>query len=326
MPFMNRLTAALAIFSVLFVTAACSGRADGGDAAPAEATAAGTGTPGATTVSEEKLPTGVSHATIAHDGLERTYRLFVPSKATRSEKLPLVVGLHGGLGSGDQFAGNSNFETLAESEGFIAVFPDGTNRTWNGGNCCGQAAAKDVDDVGFLAALIAHLTATLPVDSSRVFMTGHSNGGIMSFRFGCERSEMVRAIAPVAGSMEVPKCQPANGVSLFAIHGDADQSHPLEGGEGPRSIAGVPFVSMEMSLALWTAGMQCESSPERSTDGPLATTTWDRCRDGATASFIVIAGADHPWPGGNTRPGAQDRVSDDLDATVAIWTFFDRLR
>lgn len=326
MSLVNRIFGLAAVLVIVVLSAGCSESKR--DAAPEPGAALPSATASASAVSTAPAspPKGVSHATLTHAGLERTYRLFIPSSVTPTTKTPLVLALHGGLGWGDQFAANSNFEALAEREGFIVAFPDGADRTWNGGNCCGQSVRKNTDDVGFLAALIAHLTATLPVDPERVFMTGHSNGGIMSFRFACERPDLVRAIAPVAGSLEVPKCSPSSGVSLLAIHGDADQNHPLEGGEGERSIAGVAFVSMEKSLELWTAGMRCESDPERSTAGAITSTTWTKCRDRAVATFLVIAGADHPWPGGTGGARLEGRVSDALDATTAVWTFFSALR
>ena len=189
-----------------------------------------------------------------------------------------------------------------------------------------MASRNEVDDVGFLAALISDLTARLPVDQTRVFMAGHSNGAMMAFRFGCERPDMVKAIAPVAGSLEVVDCRAATGVSLLAIHGDADQNHPLDGGVGPRSIAGVPFVSMEDSLERWTGAMGCERDPQRSTAGAVASTVWISCKDGARATFWVIADADHPWPGGNNGSEAvQGRTSMAVDATRVIWAFFETL-
>lgn len=259
-------------------------------------------------------------------GEERTYRLFVPKSASPDSELALVVALHGGLGSGDQFADNSQLEKLAESEGFIVVFPDGEGRTWNAGNCCGESARDKVDDVGFLEALIDELKATLPVDAERVFMTGHSNGAMMTFRFACERADQVVAIAPVAGSLEIPGCSPSAPVDLLAIHGDSDKNHPLEGGEGSRSIANVAFVSMAETMRLWTSGFGCSGSPVTKTEGALTTTAWDTCRGGATASLVVIAGADHPWPGGKMperTTSVQGVPTQELDASKAIWAFFE---
>lgn len=291
-----------------------------------ESTPAAAASPAPTAAPSVAVPaTGVSHGTLEIGGLKRTYRLYVPKSMTNATAVPLLVALHGGLGWGDQFANTSRFEVLAATEGFVVVYPDGEDRTWNAGGCCGQAARKNVDDVGFLAALIDELSRQLPIDSGRVFMTGHSNGAMMSFRFGCERPEMVKAIAPVAGSLETPTCKGATGTNLLAIHGDSDQNHPIEGGEGPRSIAGVPFVSMEKSLALWTAAMGCEATPEHSTAGAIRSTVWTKCKDGTKASYLIVAGADHPWPGGPS--GAQGTAaSDAIDATTAVWAFFKTLK
>ncbi len=317
---MNRLLALIVLGAVL-VLSACSGESATRDSTtPPDVT----GEPSLTAATIASATSGVTRGTLRHDGLERTYRLFAPQNATTP--MPLVVGLHGGLGSGEQFAANSHFETEAEREGFIAVFPDGVSRTWNGGNCCGQAASRDIDDVGFLAALIEHLANALPIDRARVFVAGHSNGGIMAFRFGCERPDLVKAVGSVAGSLEVSACNAATGTSLIAVHGDADQSHPLDGGQGPRSIAGIDFVSQERSLELWSVGMECEAEPEHSVAGAITTTTWANCRDGSRATLMVVAGADHPWPGGvGGRPEAQGRTSSAIDATTALWAFFESL-
>lgn len=272
-----------------------------------------------------QFDTGTTTGTIRHDGLERSYRLFVPEGARADSNLALVVALHGGLGTGDQFAENSRFEDTAATEGFVVVFPSGVDRTWNAGACCGGARRKDVDDVGFLAALIEHLAATLPVNRERVFVTGHSNGAMMAFRFACERSEMVAAAAPVAGSLEIPVCAPETGVDLLAIHGDSDRNHPIEGGEGTRSISGVSYVSMEESMRRWTAGFGCMGAPSTASEGALTTTTWSGCAGETTASLVVIAGADHPWPGGVMPARAtalQGVPSQELDATRAAWEFF----
>ncbi len=284
-------------------------------------------TPAATPTSRPlRVETGTTTGAIRHGGLERSYRLYVPTGATADSNLVLVVALHGGLGSGDQFAENSRFEALAESEGFAVVFPDGVDRTWNAGACCGPAVRKDIDDVGFLAALIEHLGATLPVNRERVFVTGHSNGAMMAFRFVCERSEMVAAAAPVAGSLEIPVCAPATGVELLAIHGDSDRNHPIEGGAGTRSISGVSYVSMDESLRRWISGLDCDAQPATRTEGAITTTTWSECHDGTTASLVVIAGADHPWPGGQMpaqTTALQGVPSQELDATRAVWEFFE---
>jgi polyhydroxybutyrate depolymerase len=317
---------AVVVVAGLLILPACS-RATRNDATPTPDTVAPPPTVTAGSPNPA-LPTGVSHGTLKAGGVERTYSLFVPSGLAPAGSWSLLVGLHGGLGWGDQFAANSQFEASAAREGFIAVFPDGLQNTWNGGACCGFASRTRVDDVGFLAVLIQDLEARLPIDKTRVFMTGHSNGAIMAFRFGCERADLVKAIAPVAGSLEVPDCKPSRGVSLLAIHGDADQNHPINGGQGPRSIASVPFTSMETSLALWARGMTCPAGTYSTAEGAITTTAWAGCRDGAEMRYIVIAGADHPWPGSKPNPlnPNQGAVSQALNATETIWKFFSELK
>ena len=134
---------------------------------------------------------------------------------------------------------------------------------------------------------------------------------------------MVKAIAPVAGSIEIPKCAPTKGVSLIAIHGDADQNHPIDGGVGSRSIAGVSYRSMDDTLAMWTDAMKCEPNPAHQTAGALTTTVWIDCADRTRTTYMVIADADHPWPGGVAGLAIlSGKPSTALDATLAVWTFF----
>lgn len=267
---------------------------------------------------------------VTYGGLERRYLVYVPS-TLRSGPAPLVVALHGGFGTAQGFADITGFPALAEEKGFVVVFPEGANlpvgpvsiRSWNGGDCCGPAAAAHVDDVGFVVAVITEVEASLPIDPGRVFVTGHSNGAILAWRLACERSDLFAAAAPVAGSLELSSCRPRRGVSLLAIHGDADQNHPIDGGRGPRTNIKGEFRSLSSSLDAWTTAEEC-GGPSQTVSGPLTETTWSGCREGTSTEAIVIAGADHPWPGArvNPAPKLQGQPSQALDATAAVWSFF----
>src|SRR5688572_9787324 len=164
---------------------------------------------------------GFHAASITVDGRERKYLFYIPETHAGSESLPLVVGLHGGLGTPAQFAASSDFNRVAEAHGLVVVYPEGTGRTWNGGRCCGSAAREVVDDVAFVSALIEHFVRIHNVDRSRIYATGHSNGGIMAFRLACELSSQITAIAPVAASLELDDCAASRPVPVLAIHGDA---------------------------------------------------------------------------------------------------------
>jgi len=158
------------------------------------------------------------------DGRTRTAHLYVPASLS-DEPVPLLVALHGGTGWGTQFEQTSGYDGLAEANGFLVVYPDGIGsgpnedrfRTWNGGVCCGAAAAGDVDDVAFLRALVDKLSDAYAIDSERVYATGHSNGMIMSYRLVCEAADVFVAAAGQAGTLGVDGCSPSEPVSLLLV-------------------------------------------------------------------------------------------------------------
>jgi polyhydroxybutyrate depolymerase len=281
-----------------------------------EATAAATLEPEPPAVLEYEA--GIAQITLEAGGRKRTARLYAPDGLTGPA--PLVIGLHGGVGSGEQFAKSTRFDELAGEAGFIAAYPDGTGaaKTWNGGRCCGYAVRNAVDDVTFVAALIDAVAARYPVDLSRVYAVGHSNGGIMALRLACELADQVAAAGAVAGSLEVPGCSPARPVPVLLIHGDADESHPLEGGLGPKSISDVGFTSVAASLELIKPAMGCPGNAAGYDEYGLVETTEWLCAEGTKVMLQVINGGPHGWPGGR---GVGSDPDSPLDATQALWEF-----
>lgn len=285
------------------------------------------------------LPTGVTHSTLDVDGRSRTYRLFVPDDIDAGDNVPLVLGLHGGLGTGDQFATSTDFDSIATENKFIAVYPDGAAlkperlrreiQTWNAGLCCGPAVTEQVDDVAFLAKLIDTLAATLPIDSDKVAMIGHSNGAMMTWRFACERSDKIAAGVMVAGALEVERlasCTPDDGVDLLNIHGNADANVPPAGGKG-QGVAGVEFRSQADSLDAWTLAAHCDAPGKVDVSGALSRQTWGGCQDDTITENLVVAGAEHPWPGAAATGRAEALAgtpSQDLDASQEAWDFIAR--
>ncbi len=241
---------------------------------------------------------------VTPDGRTRTYRLYRPTNPSADP--PLVLALHGGTGNGDQFAQTSGYEGLAEANGFIVAFPDGTptvlgprNLVWNAGGCCAAAVRDGVDDVGFLNALVDELAASEGIDPARVLVTGHSNGAMMGLRLACESADRFAAVAVQAGAVFVDDCRPAKPVSVLDVHGDADENVPIGGGRGTKSVAGVDFPPIRDGLTALSAAANC---PAR--DAPVVepgrrpgTTTerWGPCPDGIDVSLLIVDGADHSW-------------------------------
>ncbi|HEY5625090.1 MAG TPA: PHB depolymerase family esterase, partial [Dehalococcoidia bacterium] len=228
--------------------------------------------PPAPTVAQQPPGPRTETATITIGGRQRTWLLYVPSTLPGSPA-PLVIGLHGGFGSGEQFERTARFNEQAEDGGFLAAYPDGTGGfpTWNGGRCCGYAVRENVVDVGFIEAMVDAISAEYSVDSARVYATGHSNGAIMALRLACE-SDRFRAVGAVAGSLEVSQCNPPHPVSTLLIHGDADESHPLEGGQGPQSVSDVDFTSVADSMAVLAPAMGCSGGSQDNVSGAVTTT------------------------------------------------------
>lgn len=265
---------------------------------------------------------------LTHDGLERTYRVHLPPGYEPGTPLPLVVMLHGGGGSGLQFEqGSSKMSEVADREGFIAVYPDGTGviRTWNGGGCCGSAVTNDVDDVGFVGALLDQLEGTVCVDRRRVFASGMSNGGILSHRLACELPSRFAAIAPVAGAEMAPGCTPGEPVPLMHIHGTADGHVPPEGGFGcgPANVSFPPLADTMETRRLVNGCQPTTSVAFTAGDGTCA--AYDGCE--ADVVLCLIDGGGHSWPGGEPNVGVIDCPGDGPQSTTfhaseEAWRFF----
>ncbi len=269
------------------------------------------------------------------DGRQRHYRLYVPTTIRAGQAAPLLIALHGGLGSSEQFAVNSGFDELAESNGFIVVYPDGIRaipdrpglQTWNGGYCCGPAVRQNVDDVGFIRMLINLLEARFDIDANRVFATGHSNGAIMSYRLACELSDRIVAIGVQAGNLGIDDCQPAEPVSLLHIHGLADTNQPIDGGMGT-GVSGVEARSGREAARALAALNGCTEGPAVeviASNTDVEVSTWSGCDSGAVARLMTVAGATHAWMGhASAADGAAALVGKpymNLDASRAIWSF-----
>ncbi|MBK8648476.1 MAG: prolyl oligopeptidase family serine peptidase [Gemmatimonadetes bacterium] len=176
--------------------------------------------------------------TLQHGGRTRSYTLHVPERVRQENApVPLVIMLHGGGGNADNAESMSGFSPKADREGFIVAYPDGTGGgrapmfTWNAGHCCGYAMQNKVDDVGFIGALIDQVQRDHRIDPDRIYVTGMSNGGMMSHRVGIGLADRVAAIAPVVGAVFGDEASPRAPVSAIIINGMRDESVPYDGGK-----------------------------------------------------------------------------------------------
>lgn len=257
-------------------------------------------------------------------GVGRTFHLYRPQGLT--DAVPLVVMMHGGFGNGAQAERAYHWDSEADNGHFLVAYPDGLNRAWNAGTCCGQPQRDNVDDVGFITAMVGAVEQEIPIDRARVYATGMSNGAMMALRLGCQ-TDSFAAIAPVAGTL-LTDCSQARPTSVLQIHGTADDRVPYQGGPGKAfAINGNPRVdgpSVESVNASWRSIDAC-GPPTSGTVGSVTTQTAG-CADGRTVELISVAGAGHQWPGGEPSPLTElagiPAPSTALDATDTIWQFF----
>jgi polyhydroxybutyrate depolymerase len=272
---------------------------------------------------------------ITPDNRTRHYRTYVPASINPEEAVPLVIGLHGGLGTSAQFEGNSGLDDLAESNHFIAVYPDGIGnqpdgtgfQTWNGGYCCGPAATQAIDDVGFVRELIHTIKDTYKIDSKRVYAMGHSNGGILAYKLACELADQLAAIGVQAGSNIVTDCVPVSPVSVIHIHGTADTNMPINGGKGS-GVSGTVFFGARASVEAMARINNSNVSAPTSyiTANPDVTSlSWTTTKNASEVRFVTVTGATHAWMGHPSQtPGAAAYVGEpysNFDSTRAIVSF-----
>jgi polyhydroxybutyrate depolymerase len=267
------------------------------------------------------IPVGSSSHTISVGGVTRTYIVYRPP--VLSARAALVVMLHGGFGSASQAEKSYHWDAEADAGHFIVAYPNGLNRAWNtGGGCCGTPGKTNADDIGFITAMVSAIEHALPVDASRRYATGISNGGIMAYTLAC-RTSIFAAIGPDSAT-ELGSCPKPAPVSVIAIHGTADKNIPYNGGEGD-GVAHINGPSVPAVNAAWRRADGC-TAPVIATAAPV-TTSVAHCPAGRSVELITIAGAGHQWPGAAGKPVAQrllhlDPPSTAVDATEVIWRFF----
>jgi len=241
----------------------------------------------------------------------------------------LVLVFHGGGGNAENAMRMTDFNKLSDEKGFVVVYPNGTGKladklfTWNGGTCCGYAQQNNIDDVGFVRAIVGDVETILPIDAKRIYATGMSNGGIMSYRLACEASDLFAAIGPVSGTLNFSPCEPEGPVSIIHFHGTADQHLPYNGGIGEKSLAGVGFASASDSIQFWAGYDNCAFEPQIQSFSDIRLDIYTNCAKGTSVEFYTIIDGLHAWPGsdGPAWPGG-DRPTGTISATRLIWDFF----
>jgi polyhydroxybutyrate depolymerase len=256
----------------------------------------------------------------------RFYLIAVPQGVPNP---PLILALHGGGGSPEQFARTSSLTAPALAAGFAVAYPAGNagrrgRYTWNSLYCCGYAARARIDDVAFLAAVIDDATRRFGTEP-RAYLTGMSNGAMMAQTVAALRPDRVAALATVAGTMDTRRLDVPRAIPFLHIHGTADDMVPFAGGQGDNSITRTDFASVDSVVAAFLRPYGRL---------PLTRTTIDRAPEDGTrvlrsawgeparppVVLLTVENGAHVWPGGHRARGKG--TTQDISATEEVIRFF----
>jgi len=263
------------------------------------------------------------------DGITRQFITYVPSHINNNDKVPIVISLHGRLGTGKGMMSFADFRPIAEKEKFIIVCPDGINHSWNDGRPT-PANKKGINDVKFIDQLITYIINNYNGDARKVYVTGMSNGGFMSSRLACELNNRIAAVAVVGASMtENAGYRPTKPLPIMYIQGTKDPLVPFNG--GTLKGAGGEVYGHADVLKLWIDADHCDTTPtvtnipDKAHDGTNITTEeYSNPATGLKVIGYTVTNGGHTWPGGTPYlpKFIIGIVSHNINACEVIWKFF----
>jgi polyhydroxybutyrate depolymerase len=280
--------------------------------------------------------------TIQFGGKERIYIVHTPPQYKPSSRLPCVLALHGGGGKAEQLAGYTGFSMLADSEGFIVVYPQGIVKRklgfgWNDGRVITTNNEKGLDDVAFLSALVDTLGKQFGIDTKRVYATGISNGGFMSGRLACELGGKIAAVAIVAATRAINQdCTPPSPVPVMILNGTDDPLVPYNGGKMVNvKDVNATIMSTDSLVNFWRGVNKCAAKPvvkifpDTNKRDKSTVTSFFYAGQGADVLLYKVQGGGHTWAGSGNQflygliAGA---TNNDINASQEIWAFFKKYK
>ena len=279
---------------------------------------------------------------VMQNGLERDFYYVAPPEQTGP--LPVVMVFHGYGGNGRKTLHGYRWDEQALRDGFIAVgmqavpfFPHRAAsfrhnpRIWKSGAAIRSTAHGAYDDLAHIRTVLDYLDAHYPIDRSRIYATGFSNGGGFTHRLGMQMSDVFAAVAPIASHIRVPDRSPKRPLPVLLAYGTEDPFIPYEGGPA-RSVTPAPKSQPKVSetIDMWVTALGCAPDQSHVENRPrVRIETWSDCAPGATVRAIMVDGLGHQWPGGRPSPLPASTVgpgSDALNLTDEMWSFFKQYR
>ena len=279
------------------------------------------------------IQTQAQYDSIYVDGRWRTFLVHLPPEygSAQDTLFSLILAMHGGFGSAYNMENQSQLSAKADTAAnpFIVVYPEGVKspsgiRTWNAGDCCGYARDNDIDDVHFISVLIDTLLNRYAIDYRRVYATGMSNGGMMSYRLAAELTLKLAAIAPVASSMTLDgPWTPSRPMPIIHFHSYQDENVPYYGGVG-NGFSDHYNPPVDSVLNVWAGlnGCTVNNDTVYHETGEYLFKVWTQCDNDADIHLYVTYDGGHSWPGGEKGSIFGDPPSEKINADDLMWSFF----
>lgn len=267
----------------------------------------------------------VTSIDLEFEGVSRAYEIHIPPAYDGRTPLPLVLNFHGRGGNTSRQRMWTEMDATADARGYVVAYPEGLDESWNAGVCCGTSAENEVDDVGFVRAVIEDIAERGCIDRSRVYATGMSNGGFLSHRLACEAADVIAAIGPVAGVLGIDSsaCMPERPVPVIHFHGTNDFIVLYNGGCPFSCLSDSESVSD--TIAGWVARNGCTGTTEVVlSEGSVTCETTQGCDNNASVTLCSIEGGGHCWPG--QLSCAYGESTDDISANEVMFDLFDSVR
>lgn len=262
----------------------------------------------------------------------RKYLIHLPPDYETQKKYPCVIVLHGAAADCKLAQHASCMNEVADQNRFIAVYPNGTGLfsehglSWNGGDCCGYARKKQIDDIGFLNALIDSLESSYSIDRNRVYLAGFSNGGMLAMAAAPRLNSKIAAIAVVAASMSGKETKSNTPVPIVFFHGTRDKRVSYTGGPGRFAKFGLRVNDKPLAYAVnfWRDVNHCSNTAQvERTNHVIKEDYWSADKSGEVLVFTIVNGG-HGWPGGKRSGIRGAKPPTSVDASVEMYKFFAR--
>lgn len=255
-------------------------------------------------------------------------RAVLVNAAIANAKRPTVIVLHGALDNADHMREMTGFDAVARANAFAVVYAEGTDlgdgrHAWNTGHLL-RDELQGADDIAYLDALIDTLIRDHAADPTRIYLTGVSNGGMLTFVYGAARAPRLAAIAPVVASMFTFETAPTAPLPTLIINAAEDDQIPLDGGMSPnpriRAAQAAAFKPVHEVVEFWVKANKSDSKGVTTEIATIRTTTYPARKNGAVTEYVLDTDGGHGWPG--ARWHSRANVAIDFDGAQRVWDFF----